>query len=383
MDEVKLAQKLIQFKTVTPNDDGILDFLSNYLSKTNFQSEIKYFGEDEKRTGNIYSKYGNSGRNFCFAGHVDVVPVGNESKWTFPPFDGIIEDGVLYGRGAVDMKGELACFIIAANEFIAENPSFSESISLLITGDEEDTGEFGLVKMLNYIVDVKKESFDACVIGEPTCDKMCDSVKIGRRGSVNFVLQCIGKQGHVAYPDLVTNPITAIAKAINALKGYEFDQGNEFYEPSNLEFVNVETDNFAKATNVVPSVANGMFNVRYNNIHTGDEVVKQVQSVLSKLDIEYKLSYRITNNSFLYGKNQIAQIAKSSILQNINNLDDVSFDCRGGTTDGRHIVKHCQNTVEVGLNEYMAHKIDECVKLDELNQLKAIYKDMLYGFFNS
>ncbi len=384
-DVVKLAQKLIQFNTVTPKDDGILDYLSGFLVKTGFKSDIKFFGENEAKTGNIYAKFGSSGRNFCFAGHVDVVPVGNESKWRFSPFEGAIEDGILYGRGAVDMKGEIAAFIIACNRFLVDNPNFSEQISIFLTGDEEDTGEHGLKEMIKYICDERGEKIDACVIGEPTCEnEMCDSIKVGRRGSVNFEVEFIGLQGHVAYQDLVKNPITTLGNAIVLFKNHKFDNGNEFFEPTNLEFVNVETDNSMRATNVVPSSAKAMFNIRYNNIQTGEKLVDFVKNTLEMVCGKdgFKLRYKISNDSFLFGETEIANIAKNAILKNTN-LKSVSLDCRGGTTDGRHIIKYCKNTVEVGLNAYMAHKIDECVSIEDLKSLESIYYEILNLYFNA
>lgn len=379
---VKLARQLIQFDTVTPKDNGILEFIAKRLEESGFASDIQFFGEAEERTGNIYSKFGVNGRNFCFAGHVDVVPVGNEMKWRFPPFSGDIEDGILYGRGAVDMKGAVACFIEAADEFIKKYPDFNETISIMLTGDEEDTGKFGIKEMLKYL-DKKNEKYSACLIGEPTCEhKMCDSIKLGRRGSVNFEIEFIGVQGHVAYQDLIKNPITVMAGAIVLLKNHKFDRGDEYFEATNLEFVNVETDNFQRATNVVPSMAKTMMNIRYNHFQTGEKLVKFVADILTENfgKDAFKLTYKISDDAFFFGETDLSRIAVESMME-VSKNDKIIANCKGGITDGRHIIKYCKNAVEVGLCEEKMHKIDECVAIEDLIALKQVYTKILEKYF--
>jgi len=384
LDTVLLTQKLIQFHTITPKDDGIFDYLYTILSNFKGTCDIKYFGESVKKTGNLYAKIGNSGRNLCFAGHVDVVPIGDAVKWKFHPFGGVISDEKLYGRGAVDMKGAIAAFIVAVERFLLNNPHFSESISILLTADEEGTGENGLMEMINYICNQKKEIFHACIIGEPTCSKCIgDSIKIGRRGSLNFEIEFCGTQGHVAYQDLIKNPITMLGNAIVLFKNHKFDDGNEFFEATNLEFVDVSTDNTSKATNVVPSVAKCMFNIRYNNIQTGEKLVDFIKNTLNSVygDSSYIMHSKISNDSFLYGNTEISDIAKNVIMNQNLPIKSISIDCKGGTTDGRHMIKYCKNTVEIGLNEYMAHKIDEFVKIEDLKILENIYYNILIEYF--
>ncbi len=381
---ILLASEMIKFHTVTPKDDGILDYLAKILAPFNVKSEIKFFGENEKKTGNIYLKFGNSGRNFCFAGHVDVVPVGDINKWSENPFGGEIKNGKLYGRGAVDMKGGVAAFVSAMCKFLSENPSFSESISILLTCDEEASGEFGLKEMIKYL-DGNGEKFTSCIIGEPTCEECIgDTIRLGRRGSINFQIEFIGLQGHVAYKELIKNPITALGNAIYLLKSHKFDEGNEFYEASNLEFVDVSTDNFEKATNVVPSRAKCMFNIRYNNYHTGEKLAEFIKNTLNEIAGKdgYEMKYRISNDSFLYGNTEISKIVTSVINeQKFPDFQSVKGNCGGGTTDGRYIIQYCKDVVELGLRSNMAHKIDEFAGTEEIERLTDIYYKVLISYF--
>lgn len=372
---------LIKFNTITPNDNGILDFMQNKAESIGCTADVQFFGEGDKRTGNIYIKYGFGSKNLCFLGHLDVVPPGDVKQWKHDPFTGIVENDTLYGRGVVDMKGGVAAFFCALKDFIA-NHEFDGAISMLLTCDEEGTGEFGAVKMLEYISS-SGEKIDGCIIGEPTSsENIGDCIKVGRRGSVNFKIDILGKQGHVAYKDMIDNPITKFAKICNVLKSYKFDDGNKYFEATNLEFVDCETDNLQKVQNVVPSVVRAMLNVRYNNLHSGESVVNIVKNLLKNEfnESDYRLSYKVGNESFLFGETEIGNIAINAI-KDAKYCNEIVSNCTGGTTDGRHIINYCKNTVEVGLNEYMAHKIDEYAKIDDLRKLQKIYYNMLRSYF--
>lgn len=382
---ILLASEMVKFQTITPKDDGILLYLSEILEKYNFKSEIKYFGENEVKTGNLYSKFGNSGRNFCFAGHVDVVSPGDIKKWTKDPFSAEIIDGKLYGRGVVDMKGGVAAFISAMCKFLKNNKDFSETISIILTCDEEASGEFGLQKMLEHI-DKNDEKITTCIIGEPTSqNKIGDMIRLGRRGSVNFEVEFFGLQGHVAYKNLVQNPIYVLTNFISALKHHKLDNGNEFYESSNLEFVDIATDNLAKSTNVTPSVAKCMFNIRYNNLHTGEELVEFVRKKLEEIasGFKHEMRYKISNDSFLYGKTSISKIVTDVIERNPNyEINSVIGNCIGGTTDGRYVIEYCKDVVELGLKFDLAHKINEHAKIEDITRLSDIYYEVLCGYFH-
>lgn len=380
-DAVKLTSRLIQFETITPKDCGILDFISGLLKELGFEIDVQFFGEGEKKTGNIYARYGKSGRNFCFVGHVDVVHPGDERKWTFEPFSGLIIDDAVCGRGAVDMKGGIACFLVSLGRFLKENKDFSESISILLSCDEEDSGEFGIKEMLPYL-ERKGEKIDTCIIGEPTCnEKICDTIKIGRRGSINFILEITGKQGHVAYVDKFKNPITILAEVINILKNHRFDEGNEFYEPTNLEFVDISTTNIVKSTNVVPDSAKAMFNIRFNNLQKGEDLANLIRERVNFIckDFKCKLEYKISNESFFYGRTEICNITEKSVKKITGKSPELS--CSGGTTDGRYVIKYCKNVVEIGLNNSTAHKIDEFTKTEDLKKLSEIYFEILKSYF--
>ena len=274
INELQLAKELIKFPTVTPIDAGIMKFLEKKLKTLGFKTKVLEFREkDSKPVKNIYARLGNKGPNFCYAGHLDVVPAGNLKDWTVNPFKPSVKKGYLIGRGANDMKSSIAAFVSAVSNFVANKRDFNGSISLLITGDEEGVAINGTKKVVEYLKK-KKEKIDFCLVGEPTNpNKLGEMIKIGRRGSMTGRLSIIGIQGHVAYPNRANNPSTALVQILKELKEIKFDNGTKDFQPTNLEITKINIDNFAD--NVIPGLANAKFNIRFNNKHSSNSIKKK------------------------------------------------------------------------------------------------------------
>lgn len=397
MDALYLAKKLISFESVTPNDGGVLEFISNALTEIGFEEVlVKEFSDINKKAKNTLNLYaqvfrtssksddlgevlrGENGRNLCFAGHVDVVPPGKEYLWRFSPFEPTVEDGILYGRGASDMKAAIACFIAATNLFLKENKGWNNgNISILLTADEEGDAINGTSKMLKYISSLGYK-MDDVIVGEPTSEKtLADTIKIGRRGSISFNLEIIGVEGHIAYPHLAQNPITELAKVIVLLKGLKLDDGTEFFQSSNLEVVKIGPEE--NASNVIPGSATCFFNIRYNNLHKGEDLAKQIRDLIGGgCSMKFRLSYDISGESFLSEKTELADIA-FKCARKIKGFDP-NFSTSGGTSDARFI-KDYTNVIELGMLNNTAHKIDECVKLADIEELTEIYKKIIETYF--
>ncbi|MGD1933006.1 MAG: succinyl-diaminopimelate desuccinylase, partial [Candidatus Phaeomarinobacter sp.] len=282
IDPVAFAAELIRCPSVTPAEGGALDLLEERLSALGFTCHRLPFEEPgEDRVENLYARIGTSAPNLCFAGHTDVVPTGNARDWQVGPFEGKVEDGILWGRGASDMKGSIAAFAAAAADYIAANGTEAGSISFLITGDEEGPAVNGTVKMLDWL-ERHDEQIDHCVVGEPTNPhELGEMIKIGRRGSVNMVISAQGRQGHVAYPHLADNPVPHLVAALAALDALDLDQGTEHFQPSNLEITTVDVAN--EATNVIPASARARINIRFNDTHTGASLIELVEKIDGKL----------------------------------------------------------------------------------------------------
>ena len=369
-DPISLAQKLIQFPSITPIDAGIVDFLCNYLAPYGFVCQKLVFGD----VTNLYARYGESEPNFCFAGHTDVVPTGD--NWSINPFAAIIKNGMLYGRGASDMKAALAAFMTASLEFI-ENNKFKGSISFLITGDEEGIAENGTVKVLEYLKQ-NNETLSACIVGEPTCSNIFgDIVKYGRRGSISFKLTVIGKQGHVAYPELADNPIDALIKILSDLKSHVLDNGNEDFDPSNLEITDVTVGN--STGNVIPGKARATFNIRFNNLHSADSLKKLVQDICDKHSKNFILEEKYGAESFVNPKDSKVIKSLSDAINKVVGFQPV-LSTTGGTSDARFIKNFCQ-VAEFGLINKTAHHVDEHVSCSDIDKLKAVYLEFLKQYF--
>jgi succinyl-diaminopimelate desuccinylase len=295
ISEVSLAKDLVKCQSVTPKDDGAINVVAKNLKKLGFKCQIMEFQEKgTAKIKNLYAKIGNSSPNFCFAGHTDVVPVGDLKSWTVNPFGGVIKNQKLIGRGVSDMKGSIACFISAVSEFLKKNKKLKGSISFLITGDEETIAINGTQKVIKKLIQ-KKEKIDFCIVGEPTNEsRLGDMIKIGRRGSITGHLTILGTQGHVAYSYTYNNPSTIIVEVLNNIKKLKLDRGNKDFQPSNLEVTKITIDN--TADNVIPAEAKASFNIRFNNLHTSSSLKKKLNKIFSSVTKKSKASYKIKYN---------------------------------------------------------------------------------------
>lgn len=369
IDPIKLAQDLIKFPSITPTDAGIIDFLINLLEAHNFICQKLVYDD----VTNLYARSGNSEPNVCFAGHTDVVPVGGQ--WSVDPFEAVIKENKLIGRGVVDMKGAIAAFISAAIEFIHTNKNFKGSISFLITGDEEGPATNGTKKVLEHL-SLRGEKIDACIVGEPTSVKIVgDMIKYGRRGSISFHLKVLGKQGHVAYPHLADNPIDKLVDILNSLKSLKLDDGNEDFSPSNLEITNVVVNN--PTGNVIPGKAEAFFNIRYNNIHSAESIINKIKEVCGEYDLESKISAE----AFLGNKDSPLIKDLISAIKKVRNIDP-EISTTGGTSDARFI-KNYAPVVELGLLNKTAHQVDEQAEIDDILELKKIYICFLESYYKN
>ena len=381
INELQLAKELIKFPSVTPVDAGIMKFLEKKLKTLGFKTKILEFREkDSQPVKNLYARLGNKGPNFCYAGHVDVVPAGNFKNWTVNPFKPSIKKGHLIGRGANDMKSSIASFISAVSSFVSNNKKFNGSISLLITGDEEGVAINGTKKVVDYLRK-KKEKIDFCLVGEPTNpNKLGEMIKIGRRGSMNGRLSIIGIQGHVAYPQRANNPSTTLVQILKKLKEIKFDKGTKDFQPTNLEITKINVDNFAD--NVIPGLANASFNIRFNNKHSSSSIKKKINQIIKKVskknNSKSKIDYRVSGEAFLTTPNNTTFMIQD-IIKKITKIKP-QLSTTGGTSDARFIRKIAP-CLEFGLVGKTMHKVDEAVSLSDLKKLTLIYSNILQNYF--
>ena len=381
INEVFLARDLVRCKSVTPKDDGAINIVAKNLKKLGFKCQFMEFKEKgTPQIKNLYAKIGKNSPNFCFAGHTDVVPVGDLKSWTVNPFGGVIKNQKLIGRGVSDMKGSIACFIAAVSEFLKRNKKINGSISLLITGDEETVAINGTKKVIEKLIQ-KKEKINFCIVGEPTNEnKLGEMIKIGRRGSITGHLTIIGIQGHVAYPHSSNNPSTIIVEVLNKIKKLKLDKGNKDFEASNLEITKINIDN--TADNVIPAEANASFNVRFNNLHTSSSIKKKLNKIFSstskKFKANYKIRYHVSGESFLTKPNKTVYMIKN-VIKKSTKINPV-LSTTGGTSDARFI-KKISPCVEFGLIAKTIHQVDEMARLADLKKLKNIYRDILFNYF--
>ncbi|MDC1454204.1 succinyl-diaminopimelate desuccinylase [Pelagibacteraceae bacterium] len=381
INELQLAKELIKFPTVTPVDAGIMKFLEKKLKTLGFKTKVLEFREkDSKPVKNIYARLGNKGPNFCYAGHLDVVPAGNLKDWTVNPFKPSVKKGYLIGRGANDMKSSIAAFVSAVSNFVANKRDFNGSISLLITGDEEGVAINGTKKVVEYLKK-KKEKIDFCLVGEPTNpNKLGEMIKIGRRGSMTGRLSIIGIQGHVAYPNRANNPSTALVQILKELKEIKFDNGTKDFQPTNLEITKINIDNFTD--NVIPGLANAKFNIRFNNKHSSNSIKKKINKIIKKISnknkSKFKIDYRVSGEAFLTKPNNTTYMIQD-IIKKITKIKP-KLSTTGGTSDARFIRKIAP-CLEFGLVGKTMHKVDEAVSLSDLKKLTLIYSTILKNYF--
>ena len=377
-DPVNLTQELIKCQSVTPNDGGAIDLIQRALENLGFNcKQLKFSSEDSEEIINLYARYGKMTPNFCFAGHTDVVPIGNSESWKHNPFGGIIDNHFIYGRGASDMKGAIAAFISATDQLIYNTKgSFNGSISLLITGDEEGPAINGTKKVLSWLNE-ENESLDDCLVGEPTNpSRLGEMIKIGRRGSINIYLSVFGKQGHVAYPNLAENPIPKIIKILNILNNKSIDNGNEFFQPSNLEITSIDVDN--NTTNLIPEKASAIFNIRFNNNQSSIDIFNWVEKVCETVTSNYKLDFKTSGEAFLTPPGKLSDILSNVIKEELN--IEPKLSTTGGTSDARFI-KDFAPVVEFGLISKTMHQVDEKIKVKDILNLKNIYYETLKRYF--
>jgi succinyl-diaminopimelate desuccinylase len=378
---LSLAQSLLRCPSVTPEEGGALAFIEEVLKEAGFEVHRPVFSESgTPDVENLYARYGSGEPYLLFAGHTDVVPPGDATRWTHDPFSGEIHGGELYGRGAVDMKGGIACMMAAALDFIRSNPGFKGSIGFLITGDEEGPAINGTVKLLEWAKG-RGERFDHCILGEPTNpNQLGDMIKIGRRGSLTGRIVVEGKQGHVAYPHLADNPIPGMLRLLSGLLGEPLDQGTEHFDASNLEVTTVDVGN--PASNVIPAEARATFNIRFNDLWTPQRLEEEIARRLREAagnTVRYRLVMDPTNAvAFLTPPNAFVGFIADAIEAETGFQPKLSTT--GGTSDARFIVKECP-VVEFGLVGQTMHQIDERVPVADLDRLTGIYHKVLDAYF--
>lgn len=361
-----LAQDLISRRSVTPDDQGCQELLISRLEPLGFKIERMRFGDVD----NFYARRGNTGPLLVFAGHTDVVPTGPVDQWHTPPFEPTIKDGMLYGRGAADMKTSLAAFITAIEDFVAAHPDHPGSIGLIITSDEEGIAINGTVKVVETLK-ARNELIDYCIVGEPTSSKVVgDMIKNGRRGSLSGKLSVKGIQGHIAYPHLVKNPIHMVAPAIKALADTVWDEGNEYFPPTSWQISNIHGG--TGATNVVPGEVEILFNFRFSTASTAESLKERVHAILDSHQLDYDLAWELSGKPFLTPKGSLVTAISAAIEQAFGVTPELSTS--GGTSDGRFIADIAQQIVEFGPLNATIHKLNECVAVADIDPLQQAYK---------
>ena len=381
LDPVSLAQALIRCPSVTPADAGALDVLARVLEGIGFTCHrLRFEEEGTPPVDNLYARIGTAGPVFCYAGHTDVVPVGDAAAWSIDPFAAEIQDGVLYGRGAVDMKSSIASFAAAAQAYIAEAGNLPGSIVLLITGDEEGPAINGTKKVLDWMA-ARGEIIDACVVGEPTNPtRLGEMVKIGRRGSLTGRLIVHGAQGHVAYPHLADNPIHRLVRMLAPLSKTYIDEGSDYFQPSSVQVTTIDVGN--PATNVVPAQARATFNIRFNDLWTSAKLEAWLRQVfdegLGRDGGSYELDCSVSGESFLTEPGWFSNLLQDAI-EGVTGLRP-ELSTTGGTSDARFIRAVCP-VAEFGLVGQTMHKMDERVTVADIRKLADIFKAVLRAFF--
>lgn len=368
-ETIELAKALISKASVTPEDKGCQSMMIERLEKAGFTIHSLPFGEVE----NFWATHGSSGPVFTFAGHTDVVPVGIESQWQTKPFEPIIIDGMLYGRGAADMKGSLASMLVATEHFVTENPNHKGTIGFLITSDEEGPAKNGTVKVVEYL-QKSNQKVDYCLVGEPSStNTLGDVIKNGRRGSLNAFLTIKGKQGHIAYPQLANNPIHLVVPALNALCNEIWDNGNEYFPATSFQFSNIHSG--TGVTNVIPGEVEVVFNFRYSTETTHEEIKSRVLEILDEHRLEYDIEWQHSGLPFLTPKGALVNACVDAIRA-VNGVE-TELSTSGGTSDGRFISQMDTQVVELGPLNATIHQVNECVSVDDLESLTVIYRQVL------
>ena len=379
IDPVELTAQLIRCPSVTPKEAGAIKLLEDMLSQHGFHCTRISRGGIE----NLFARWGSgkTGRSFGFNGHTDVVPVGDLEKWTFDPFGAEIEDGFMYGRGAVDMKSAVAAFAAAAVDFVNETPP-EGSVVITVTGDEEGDADHGTVAILDWMSE-QGERIDHCLVGEPTCpEHLGEMIKVGRRGSMTAVITATGVQGHSAYPHRAKNPLPALAKLIDRLAGHELDKGTEHFDPSTLAVTSIDTGNLAN--NVIPAKAKAVVNIRFNDTFTSKQLgiwlKQEAERISTETDTEISVETKVSGESFLTPPGELSSLVGLAIKNELGITPEMSTT--GGTSDARFVKNVCP-VVEFGLVGKTMHSVDERVDISQIHHLKSIYTRILKDYFAS
>jgi succinyl-diaminopimelate desuccinylase len=368
-ETLQLAKTLIACRSLTPDDAGCQDILIERLEKLGFKIERMRFGNVD----NFWARRGTAHPVVVFAGHTDVVPSGPPESWFSPPFDPAIRDGMLYGRGAADMKTSVAAFITAIEAFLAQHPDHNGSIALLVTSDEEGVAVDGTVRVVEAL-QARGEKIDFCIVGEPTSNKLVgDMIKNGRRGSLSGILIVKGIQGHIAYPHLVKNPIHMAAPAIAELAATTWDNGNEYFPPTSWQISNINGG--TGAANVVPGTVEIWFNFRFSTASTEQSLKDKVHAILDKHGLEYVLNWELSGKPYLTAKGSLVEAISCAIEQSYGITPELSTS--GGTSDGRFIAGICPQVIEFGPLNATIHKLNECIAVNDIEPLKLTYQRTL------
>ncbi|MFC7475987.1 succinyl-diaminopimelate desuccinylase [Dankookia sp. GCM10030260] len=371
-DPVPLAQALIRCPSVTPADAGALGVLEAALAALGFTCHRLTFGE----TPNLYARRGTEGPHFCYAGHTDVVPTGPAEAWTDGPFDAVVKDGVLYGRGACDMKGGISAFVAGLTDYLAANPHAPGSISLLITGDEEGPAKDGTTKVLDWLA-ARGEIPDMALVGEPTSRAaLGDLIKVGRRGSMTAYITLFGTQGHSAYPQRADNPIHRLVRVLHRLTAQPIDQGSQFFEATTLQVTGFDVGN--AANNVIPGEARAMLNIRFNDLHTSASLTEHLHAALRAEEARYEMRVDCSGESFLTQPGPFVDALRRAVVRATG--AEPALDTGGGTSDARFIARFCP-VAELGAVGSTMHKVDEAAPVAELRELAALYRMVLEEAF--
>lgn len=384
-----LSIELMSRDSVTPDDKGCQDLLAKRLADIGFNNEFMYFGDktldasdDNVEVKNLWARRGTAEPLVCFAGHTDVVPTGDESRWSYPPFEPTIADGFLWGRGAADMKTGIAAFTVAVENFVRNHPNHKGSIAFLITADEEGVAKNGTVKVVEALEN-RDEKITHCLVGEPSStDILGDIIKNGRRGSLGAVLTVTGKQGHVAYPHLANNPIHALAPALAEFTQTQWDNGNDYFPATSLQISNINSG--TGATNVIPETLKMVFNFRFSTETTEEELKAKTHAIFDKyfdndskdpLNASYHIDWKLSGNPFLTEEGELVSACQTAIKAVTGS--ETTLSTSGGTSDGRFIAPTGANVVELGVRNATIHQVDEKVEVDDLGKLAQIYEQIL------
>jgi succinyl-diaminopimelate desuccinylase len=368
-DPIPLAQALIRCRSVTPADGGALATMETALAPLGFTCTRLKYGPKGQEVDNLFARRGTEGPHLCYAGHTDVVPPGDEAAWADNPFSAVIKDGVLYGRGACDMKGGIAAFVAGLADFLAANPDHPGSLSLLITGDEEGPSVDGTRRVLEWMAE-NGHTPDMCVVGEPTSKaQLGDTIKVGRRGSMNAWITVKGRQGHSAYPQLADNPVHRLIRVLNALTAEPLDAGSQFFEASTLQVTGIQVDN--TATNVIPAEAKAFLNIRFNDHHHSGALTERVRAVLAEHAPDHELRVAVSGESFLTQPGPFVEALQRAVSRGTGL--EARLDTGGGTSDARFITHYCP-VAELGAVGATLHQRDESAPVAELRALAGLYR---------